>query len=129
MTCSMMLRRIGCPAKWPRIGALILISVSGLLADDMKRVSTQEAMRAVSFKTVPEYGSIAKQLRLSGPVGLDVVIAEDGTVETVTLVSGNPVLGKMAMEAIKKWKFTPFKSDGKAIKVVGQIIVTFTYAA
>jgi len=95
----------------------------------MKRVSTQEAMRAVSFKTVPEYGSIAKQLRLSGPVGLDVVIAEDGTVETVTLVSGNPVLGKMAMEAIKKWKFTPFKSDGKAIKVVGQIIVTFTYAA
>jgi len=68
-------------------------------------------------------------LRLSGPVGLDVVIAEDGTVEAVTLVSGNPVLGKMAMEAIKKWRFTPFKSDGKAIKVIGQITITFNYEA
>ena len=129
MTCFMMPRRIECPAKWALTGAIILISVSGLLAADMKRVSTEEAMRAVSFKTVPEYHFMAKQLRLAGPVGVDVVIAEDGKVETVTLVSGNPVLGKMAMEAIKKWKFIPFKSDGKAIKVIGQITITFNYEA
>jgi outer membrane biosynthesis protein TonB len=41
-------------------------------------------------------------------------------------VKGNPVLGKLATESIKKWKFTPFTASGKAIKVTSQFIILFT---
>ena len=122
-------RRIGPSVQWVWTVGLILVCVSCLLAADMKRVPQDEAMKAVTSKTKPEYSAMAKQLRLSGSVGLDVVIAEDGTVESVTVVRGNPVLAGLATTAIKQWKFSPFKSDGRAIKVVSEIVLQFTYTA
>jgi len=129
MQCFQILRRIGRSAQWGWTVGLTLICVSCLLAGDMKRVPPDEAMKAVTSKTKPEYSAMAKQLRLSGSVGLDVVIAEDGTVESVTVVKGNPVLANLATIAIKQWKFMPFKSDGSAIKVVSEIVLQFTYTA
>jgi TonB family protein len=120
-------RRIWDSVKKVLIGSLTLICVLCLLAADVKRVSPDEAMKAVTAKTKPEYGAIAKQLKLSGSVSLDVTIAEDGTVETVAVVSGNPVLARLATTAMKQWKFIPFKSDGKTIKVVSEIVMKFNY--
>jgi TonB family protein len=124
---STMRRRICDPAKRLLIGSLTLICVSCLPAEEVKRVSSDEAMKAVTSKTKPEYDIIARKLKLSGPVSLDVTIAEDGTVETVVVVSGNPVLARLATTAMKQWKFTPFKSDGKAIKVIAEIDMKFNY--
>lgn len=110
-------------------GALIaLIFLSNLFAGDLKRVAPDEAMRSVASKTKPEYSAIAKQLKLSGAVDLDVTIAEDGSVEGVAVLRGNPILAKLACDAVKQWKFTPFKTDGKAIKVISEIVVQFNYA-
>jgi len=108
-------------------GALILVCVAALLAGDVKRIPTDEAMRAVAYKTKPEYGPLAAQLKLSGSVEVDVTIAENGTVETVSVVSGNPVLGRLAVDSVKQWRFVPFKEDGKAIKVISQLAIKFTY--
>jgi TonB family protein len=127
MCCSMMLRRICRTAKWMSTVSLPLVCVTYLLAADMKRVSPDEMMKAVAFKTKPEYSPIAKQLKLSGAVGLDVVIAEDGRVETITVLSGNPVLAKLATDAVKRWTFFPFKVEGKAVKVVSEVVIRFNY--
>jgi TonB family protein len=125
MKRSTMHRRICDPVRKLLIGSLVLICVSCLLAEEVKRVSSDEAMKAVTSKTKPEYDTIARSLKLSGSVSLDVTIAEDGTVETVAVVSGNPVLARLATTAMKRWKFTPFKSDGKAIKVIAEIGMKF----
>jgi TonB family protein len=127
MKCFTMLRRIWRPAKWVVASSLVLTCVLSLLAADMKRVAPEEAMKAVASKTKPEYSFIAKQLKLSGAVGLDVVISENGRVETVTVISGNPVLAKLATDAIKQWTFFPFKAEGKAIKVISAIVIRFNY--
>ena len=125
----MKFRRICSRAKVVLMGSLTLLCVSCLLAQDVKRVPPDLAMKAVTYKTKVLYNDIANQLRLSGSVGLDVLIAEDGTGETATLVRGNPILGKLATEAVKHWKFIPFKSDGKAIKVISEIAIQFNYGA
>ena len=125
MTCFLMLRRIWHPAKRILTGSIPLLFVMCLGAADVKRVSQEEAMRAIASKTKPEYSAMARQLRLTGSVGVEVVIAEDGKVETVTVVNGNPILAKMATDSLKQWTFTPFKADGKAIKVVSQFVLTF----
>jgi TonB family protein len=125
MNRSTLHRRICNPMKWVFIG--IICSSSFLLAEDLKRVSPDEALKAVTSRTKAEYSVIARQLKLSGSVSLDVVIAEDGTVESVSVVKGNPVLAKSAVEAVKQWRFVPFKSEGRAIKVVSEIAMQFNY--
>ena len=127
MKSATMRRRIYDHVKKLLIGSLTLICVSCLLAEEVKRVSSDEAMKAVTSKTKPEYDIIARKLKLSGSVSLDVTIAENGTVETVVVVNGNPILARLATTAMKRWKFTPFKSDGKAIKVIAEIGVKFNY--
>jgi len=114
--------------KWVVASSLVLIWTSCLMAAEVKRVSPDEALRATIFRAKPEYTGMARQLKLGGSVSLDVDIAEDGTVENISVVKGNPILAKSATEAMKQWKFSPFKSEGKAIKVVAEIAIEFHYS-
>lgn len=90
-----------------------------------KKVSYTEATGAAITKVAPVYPPIARQLKLAGVVELEAVVNQAGAVEQVNIVSGNPVLTKSASEALKKWKFKPFQSDGKAVKVVAQVSMSF----
>ena len=93
--------------------------------DNIKKVSPAEAIEAILSKPAPEYPPMAKQLRIQGNVELEAVVAENGTVEKVTVVSGNPVLTKPAAEGVKKWKFKPFQSEGKPVKALAPVVVKF----
>jgi TonB family protein len=94
---------------------ICLLGCSGLLRaqDALVRVSETEARRAVVKKVEPEYPAMARQIRLSGQVQLDVVIAETGAVEKINVIKGNVLLSSSAVSALKKWRFTP--RPGKAI--------------
>jgi len=91
----------------------------------LKKVSRAEASAAVVSKVAPEYPPVARQLKMEGTVELEATVAEDGTVSQVNIVSGNPVLTKAGAEALKRWKFSPFKEDGKAVKVIAPISMSF----
>jgi len=104
---------------------LTMVSVAAFADDAPKRVSHTAAVQAATEKVAPTYSPIAKQLKIQGSVQLDAVIAEDGTVEKVDIVSGNPVLTKPAAEALKKWKFKPFTDADKPVKVVASFDFEF----
>jgi len=101
----------------PRIAILLAIWTMVATADGGPRKITQgDALAAAVTKVQPEYPELARQLKITGTVELELVIAESGAVETVTPVSGNPVLTKPAAESLKKWKFKPFVQDGSPVK-------------
>ena len=105
---------------------LALLCATTLLGEDAPlKVSRADALGAVTTKVQPEYSPIAKQLHIEGTVELEAVISEAGSVESVNIVSGNPVLTKSASDALKKWKFTPFKADGKPTKAVAPVNFNF----
>ena len=54
-----------------------------------------------------------------------VSVTETGTVEKVNIVSGNAVLTKPASEAVRKWKYAPFTADGKAVKALVPVSLSF----
>jgi TonB family protein len=58
-------------------------------------------------------------------VELEALVSESGTVEKVNIVSGNPVLTRPAVDAVKRWKFAPFTSDGKTVKALVPVGLTF----
>jgi protein TonB len=97
-----------------------------LCAGETKRITQSQAMEAVTSKVPPEYPAIARQLKLEGAVEVDLVIGENGTVESATPVTGNPVLTRPAVDALKRWKFKPFQENGSAVKAQVVMTVSFT---
>ena len=79
----------------------------------------------MTTKVPPEYPAIAKQLKIEGAVELEAIVTESGVVEKVNIVSGNPVLTRPASDALKKWKFAPFTSDGKPVKAIVPVSLSF----
>jgi len=93
--------------------------------DNPKKVSKTEALGAVQSKVQPEYPSAARQLKIEGAVEVEAVVSESGAVEKVNIVSGNPVLTRSAVEAVKHWKFNPFTEAGKPVKALAPVTFTF----
>jgi TonB family protein len=97
----------------------------GSAQDAPKRVSKADGLNAVTSKVSPEYPPMARQLKIEGAVELEALVTENGTVEKVNIVSGNPVLTRPASDAVKKWKFAPFTSEGKPTKALVPVSMSF----
>ncbi|HTA67537.1 MAG TPA: energy transducer TonB [Bryobacteraceae bacterium] len=77
-------------------------------------------------KIIPEYPSLAKAARVSGVVRLLGVIAKDGTIRNLQLISGHPLLARAALEAVKQWVYQPTLLNGQPVEVIAPIDVNFT---
>jgi TonB family protein len=55
----------------------------------------------------PEYPEIARRMNISGTVKVELVIAADGTIKSVKVMGGHPVLADSVQRALKKWKYAP----------------------
>jgi protein TonB len=72
------------------------------------------------------YPPLAKQARISGTVKLAAVIAKDGTIQDLKVISGHPLLIPSALEAVKQWVYQPTLLNGEPVEVSTQIDVNFT---
>ena len=90
------------------------------------RVTQAEAIKSLAHGAPPAYPEIARHLRLSGKVVLEAEVNELGSVKRATLVSGNAILGRSAVEAVERWKFKPFQTNGKTEAAVVTLSFTFT---
>ncbi len=102
---------------------LALAVATGLSADI--HVGMQDALKNATTKPAPEYSVVARQMKVAGKVELEVTIDADGTVENVKPLTGNPLLTNSAVSAVKRWKFTPFTSNGQATKAVATLVFDF----
>lgn len=76
----------------------------------------------------PVYPPIAKQIRLQGPVTVQVLIDEMGNVVSAEAVAGHPLLVPEAIKAAKQARFMPTKLSGQPVKVSGLITYNFELA-
>ncbi|HVO96701.1 MAG TPA: energy transducer TonB [Bryobacteraceae bacterium] len=112
--------------KLPAYAAtLVMLLTFAPLASAELRVASDDALKAATKKAPPEYPAMAKQLKISGKVEVDVTIDAGGNVENVTIVSGNAMLTPSVVTAVKRWKFTPFTQDGAPAKAVAQLRFDF----
>jgi len=73
----------------------------------------------------PVYPAQALTARLEGTVVMNALIAEDGTVQDLKLVSGQPTLAHAALEAVRQWRYKPYELDRKPVKMNTTITVKF----
>jgi len=108
-----------------RTFAVLALVLGAACAQEPKKVSKTEGLNNATTKVQPDYPSIARQLKIEGPVELEAVVTESGTVERVNILSGNPMLTRPAAEAVKKWRFAPFTAEGKAVKALVPVSMNF----
>ena len=73
----------------------------------------------------PQYPDAARKDSLAGPVQLEASIDEEGTVEAVKTLSGNPILAEAAAVAVRRWVYESAVVNGKATKSVTVVKLNF----
>ncbi|HWQ03568.1 MAG TPA: energy transducer TonB, partial [Candidatus Nitrosotenuis sp.] len=101
------------PAEPPKPTAPLKISEGALAAMLVHRVE-------------PRYPRLAVQIRLEGVVELHAIIARDGTVKLLEVLSGHPILAQAAREAILQWRYQPALLNREPVEVESHIRVNFT---
>src|SRR5262249_5758576 len=74
----------------------------------------------------PVYPTIPKQLHRSGRVELHAVIAMDGTIQSLEVVSGDPMFVPSALDAVRRWRYRPTLLNGQPVEVDTFITVIYT---
>ena len=89
------------------------------------RVSPEAMAARIVSRAEPVYPEEARRTGTQGLVVLDVLIGADGTVKRLQPASGNDMLAKSAMDAVRQWRFEPYRSSGRALEVETSIAVEF----
>ena len=71
-------------------------------------VTPENAVRNLVRKFAPIYPPLAKQLRLQGNVEIQVMLSKTGSVDSVKVLSGSPLLVGAAVDAVKQEHYKPF---------------------
>ncbi len=88
-----------------------------------------DSAKLVAIKTEKAiYPYEAREQKLQGEVVVKILVSEEGDVESAEVASGNPILGKSAVNAVKKWKFKPFIKNGKPVKVSMKVPIDFAFS-
>ena len=89
------------------------------------KVPPAEMEQLLTHKVDPIYPEAAKQTKAQGMVVLDAVIGPDGTVRDLRPVSGPDVLEPAALDAVRWWRFEPYRVNGKPVEVETTVAVEF----
>ena len=76
----------------------------------------------------PAYPPLARQARIQGNVVLHAIISKDGRIESLTVMSGHPLLIQAALDAVRNWRYQPTLLNGDPVEVDTTITVIFTMA-
>ena len=73
----------------------------------------------------PVYPAEARNQHLQGIIAVDVVVGRDGSVESMRALNGPDVLAQAAMDALRWWKFEPYRVNGEAAVAETTLAVEF----
>jgi protein TonB len=73
----------------------------------------------------PVYPRMAIITGIQGEVQLHAIIAKDGTIQSLSLVKGSPMLATAAIDAVRQWRYRPYVLNGEVVEVETFITVNF----
>jgi len=93
------------------------LGVSACLTLAITLLNAQESrtVRAILQQAAPGYPALARSMALEGVVKVEAVVAADGTVKSVTIKGGHPVLAQAAAKAVKQWRWEPSPRESQEV--------------
>ena len=78
-------------------------------------------------QVAPVYPQEAKDDKVEGVVVLEAQIDKTGNIENLSVINGNPLLIKAAIEAVKQWAYRPIMLNGEPVAAVTTVTVNFSF--
>ena len=104
------------PQKQPgTVGALLLAALLFLAPSHPQAQQATEGFRKVVVKTQVLYPSLARSMMIQGSVRVEALVAPDGTVKSVEVKGGHPILAESALTAVRRWKFEPAPHESREV--------------
>jgi periplasmic protein TonB len=92
----------------------------------LQEEASKHVTSAVLLKKVnPEYPKKAKKAHVEGTVRLHFIVAKDGTVQNIEVISGAPLLVDASLKAVRQWRYQPTQINGKPVEIDTTIDVIF----
>ena len=89
------------------------------------QVPAEVMEKLLVHRVEPTYPAEARKANLQGIIALDVVIGRDGSVVSMRPLNGPEVLATAAMDALRWWKFEPYRLNGEPAVVETTVAVEF----
>ena len=87
------------------------------------RVGANVVARNLITQVPPVYPLEAQRAQIQGAVILEANINKDGKVESVNIISGDPLLVQAAQDAVMQWVYRPVLLNGQPVDIVTTITV------
>ena len=95
--------------------ALFFISTVAVFSTRSSAQDSSDGGRKVVLKTAAVYPSLAQSMNIHGVVKLEAHVAPNGTVKSVDIKGGHPILTQAAVTAVGHWKFEPASHETKEL--------------
>lgn len=89
------------------------------------QVPAEVMEKLLVHRVEPVYPPEAKKEGLAGVIALDVVIGRDGSVVSMHPLNGPDILARAAMDALRWWRFEPYRVNGEPAAVETTMAVEF----
>jgi TonB family protein len=107
-----------------RLGSVLLLVLLGLsvvpraFSADAQSASTSDSpsARKIVSKVIPVYPSTARSMNLEGTVKLEALVLANGSVKSIQVKGGNPLLAQSAQNAVREWKWA--KADRESTEAL-----------
>ena len=87
------------------------------------KLFTSDEMKARATYKQDIFGAI-KQADIKGTAIVDVLVGPDGQVVCTKSLTGHPMVRASVEDALRKWKFSPAKMDGRGVAYLGRMEFT-----
>jgi protein TonB len=79
----------------------------------------------VVHRVHPTYPHQARTKKLHGTVILQAIVNKQGRVDSLQLLSGDPILAQAAADAVKQWRYKPYSHNGEPAEFQTRVTVDF----
>jgi TonB family protein len=110
---------------WEQIEAGLRNSESTSGESPQVQVPAEVMQKLLVHRVEPVYPAEARKQNVQGIIALDIVIARDGSVSSMKPLNGPNVLARAAMDALRWWKFEPYRLNGEPAAVETTVAVEF----
>ncbi len=111
--------------SWQDLESRVTDSQSASSDKPQMQVSPEVMERLLIHRVDPVYPAEAREQHLQGVIAVNIVVGRDGSVLSMHPLNGPDILAQAAMDALRWWKFQPYRLNGESTVVATTLAVEF----
>jgi TonB family protein len=110
---------------WENLESSLRSETSAAGQQPQTHVPADVMEKLVTHRVDPDYPEAARADNLHGVIVLDVIVGQDGSVTYIHPLNGPDILAHAATDAMRWWRFEPYRVDGRPVVVETTVAVEF----